>query len=114
MAAIGKSSALQQDEKFQKMMTEAEQDMQHAPPGEDKEIAGMDIDISLKGIGISFIDNQPQELVFLTIDDIFLQYNAHEIKEQSPSESLAGNSVDKEEDDMTEVRDSIVLKIGNM
>lgn len=27
MSAIGKSSALQQDEKFQKMMTDAEQDM---------------------------------------------------------------------------------------
>lgn len=115
MAAIGKSSALQQDEKFQKMMTDAEQDMQEqAPPGEDKEIAGMDIDISLKGIGISFIDNQPQELVFLTIDDIFLQYNTHQIKELSPSESFVGNSADKEEDDMTEARDSIILKIGNM
>lgn len=73
----------------------------------------MDIDVSLKGIGISFIDNLPKELIFLTIDDIFLQYNTHKVKELL-NEALDGQNSSKEEDDMTEVRESIMLKIGNL
>lgn len=32
------------------------------------------INISLKGIGLSFIDEKPQELLFLTIQDINLSF----------------------------------------
>ena len=97
-------------------MNNAEQDMMEPTIlSEDKDITGTDMDISLKGISISFIDNQPQELVFLTIDDINLQYNTHQIKELIINESIDANkNVQKDEDDMTEARESIILKIGNM
>jgi hypothetical protein len=44
------------------------------------------------------------------MDDIFLQYNAHTIKELSLTESEPG----KDEDGMTEVRESVMLKVGNL
>jgi len=42
---------------------------------------GMSVQLYLKGLGLSFLDNQPKELIYVTLDDIELRYSAKTITE---------------------------------
>jgi len=38
-------------------------------------MTGMNMQFDFKGLGVSFIDNQPKELIYLCINDLALAYN---------------------------------------
>jgi hypothetical protein len=47
---------------------------------EDLNCTGMKTNLKLKGIGISFIDNQPKELLYVSLNDLQVIYNYNTTK----------------------------------
>ena len=47
---------------------------------ESENAVGMNTNLILKGIGISFIDNQPKELLYVSMNDLNVKYNYNTTK----------------------------------
>lgn len=66
---------------------------------------GMDVNVHLKGFGFTFIDNQPREILFLCINDIYMGYY-YETTDQNQIKELA-------EENETETKTIMKIEIGN-
>ena len=101
---------------------DAEDDEDDQADEQSKINDGYKLQLAFKGLGISFIDNQPKEVMYASLDDVNVMYSKLKSRDEITEEKVAGPDADElsgshqqqKNKKLTEIRTEMIVEVGNL